>query len=381
MGAVKQGRDWDLFCRVVDNYGDIGVCWRLARQLVAEYGQHMRLWVDDLASFAHICPALDPALDRQTVAGVEIRHWSAEPAIDAIGDVVIEAFACELPPAALTAMRARAIAPAWINLEYLSAESWVEGCHSLASPQAGGLTKYFYFPGFSAKTGGVLAERSMREARAAWSADDARRWLARLSPSLKALPDNAIRISLFAYENAAVASLFDAWAASRAPVICYLPEGRVLPQVSAWFGVTLTAGQTATRGALTLQVLPFISQEEYDRLLWSCDVNFVRGEDSFVRAQWAGKPLVWHIYRQEEDAHLAKLDAFLDRYLLGAADGHACRDLMHAWNREQPVGDAWQAFAADLPRWRHHAETWADYLDSLGNLAGNLVSFVNSLLK
>jgi hypothetical protein len=21
---------WDIFCRVIDNFGDIGVCWRLA---------------------------------------------------------------------------------------------------------------------------------------------------------------------------------------------------------------------------------------------------------------------------------------------------------------------------------------------------------------
>ena len=26
---------WDIFCSVVDNFGDIGVTWRLARQLVA----------------------------------------------------------------------------------------------------------------------------------------------------------------------------------------------------------------------------------------------------------------------------------------------------------------------------------------------------------
>ena len=24
---------WDMFCRVIDNYGDIGVCWRLAADL------------------------------------------------------------------------------------------------------------------------------------------------------------------------------------------------------------------------------------------------------------------------------------------------------------------------------------------------------------
>jgi hypothetical protein len=31
-----------------------------------------------------------------------------------------------------------------------------------------------------------------------------------------------------------------------------------------------------------------------------------------VRALWAGKPFVWHIYPQHDNAHHAKLQAFLD---------------------------------------------------------------------
>ena len=42
---------WDIFCTVIDNYGDIGICWRLARQLRVDDGQRVRLWVDDLTSF------------------------------------------------------------------------------------------------------------------------------------------------------------------------------------------------------------------------------------------------------------------------------------------------------------------------------------------
>jgi uncharacterized repeat protein (TIGR03837 family) len=63
-----------------------------------------------------------------------------------------------------------------------------------------------------------------------------------------------------------------------------------------------------------LHVIPFIAQDDHDKLLWSCDINFVRGEDSSVRAQWAARPFVWHLYPQSEQAHLAKLRAFTDRY-------------------------------------------------------------------
>jgi hypothetical protein len=48
-------KSWDIFCRVIDNYGDIGVCWRLARQLANEYPYQIRLWVDELAALKMIC--------------------------------------------------------------------------------------------------------------------------------------------------------------------------------------------------------------------------------------------------------------------------------------------------------------------------------------
>ncbi|SMC26220.1 conserved hypothetical protein, PP_1857 family [Andreprevotia lacus DSM 23236] len=365
---------WDVFCRVVDNYGDIGVCWRLARQLAAEYGIAVTLWVDDLASFAHICSGIDAAQAVQQLGQVTVRHWLPDVQVDDVGEVVIEAFACELPASAITAMRVRPVAPVWLNLEYLSAEDWVEGCHQLASPQPGGLKKYFFFPGFTAKTGGVLGEQAMRRARAAWSGQNADAWLAGLGAAPVA---GSLRVSLFAYENAAAASLLDAWAAGPQPVHCYLPVGRLLPQVADWAGMPLQARAAMTRGVLTVQVLPMLEQDGYDRLLWSCDLNFVRGEDSFVRAQWAGKPFVWHIYRQEEDAHLLKLDAFLARY----AGGSACDALMQTWNHEQDMQPRWQAASAALPAWQRHARDWAAGLESHGDLAGNLVRFVKTLLK
>ena len=70
-------RTWDIFCSVVDNYGDIGVCWRLARQLSSELEQSVRLWVDDLASFRHSAAASILRLSRSGLRGVEVRHWGA----------------------------------------------------------------------------------------------------------------------------------------------------------------------------------------------------------------------------------------------------------------------------------------------------------------
>ncbi|WP_455776520.1 elongation factor P maturation arginine rhamnosyltransferase EarP, partial [Burkholderia stabilis] len=153
----------DLFCTVIDNFGDIGVCWRVARQLAHEHGWQVRLFVDDLSTFARLLPGVDPDAERQTVDAIVIEHWHAQAgdALD-IADVVIEAFACELPGAYLAAMARRARPPVWINLEYLSAEDWVADFHLRPSPHPRyPLLKTFFFPGLSAGTGGVLKEHDL----------------------------------------------------------------------------------------------------------------------------------------------------------------------------------------------------------------------------
>ncbi|MBM3117819.1 elongation factor P maturation arginine rhamnosyltransferase EarP [Jeongeupia naejangsanensis] len=381
-----QGRDviarrWDVFCKVVDNFGDIGVCWRLARQLHDEFGLHVVLWLDDPASLARMCPDASAHARTQWLDGVTVERWDETTVVDELGEVVIEAFACSVPASVVSLMRAQQPGQSvWLNLEYLSAEPWVAGCHELASPQGHGLQKFFFFPGFTGATGGLIAEREMRAARAGWGDHARAHFLGALGIQPRA---GALLTSLFAYENEALPGLLDAWAAGAAPVHCLVPEGRILPQLQAWLGEPVTAGATRERGALTISVMPFISQTDYDRLLWSCDLNFVRGEDSFVRAQWARMPLVWQIYRQEEEAHLEKLDAWLALYLaeLPAGTRAAAAAFVRAWNLEKGAGTAWPAFAAVLPQLRDYAGIWAERLLANGNLADNLVNFTQGKLK
>ncbi len=112
---------WDVFCRIVDNFGDIGVCWRLSQQLAHEHNLQVRLFIDDLAVASHIIPDLNCELNSQVINHVEILNWqSADTAQPA--DVALETFSCELPANYLAAMLGNTI---WVNLEYLSAESWV----------------------------------------------------------------------------------------------------------------------------------------------------------------------------------------------------------------------------------------------------------------
>jgi len=194
MAAMQ--RHWDIFCRVIDNYGDIGVCWRLARQLAGEHGLSVRLWVDDPDSLKPMAPALDTQLPAQIVDGVKIVRWMEDFIVDQVADVVIEAFACELPTAYITAMANSAYRPHWINLEYLTAESWADDCHGMASPHPTlPLVKHFFFPGFSAKTGGLLRERHLLADSEAKQAS--------------ATLDEPLEISLFCYDTAPVGALLD----------------------------------------------------------------------------------------------------------------------------------------------------------------------------
>ena len=382
---------WDIFCSLIDNYGDVAVAWRLALELTREHGVAVRLFVDALPTLARLTRQVDANRETQVVRGVEVHSWQgahcAAPAtaISGMGDVVVEAFGCGLPAAYLGGMSQRPAQPVWINLEYLSAESWIEGCHGLASRQPRlPLTRYFFFPGFTPQTGGLLRERDLsvrRDDFAARHAAQAALWQAL---GIEGPAANALKVSLFCYSHAPVTALLDAWAAGRQEILCVVPEGVAGDALDAW---TPTASMRSDgvflRGRLKLARVPFVTQDDYDRLLWACDLNFVRGEDSFVRAQWAAKPLVWQCYPQAAAAHGAKLDAFLARYGAGLSQSAATTYAAFAgnWNGVRTAPMAWDALAAALPALRSQAREWAVALAAQGDLATNLVKFASSRVQ
>ena len=368
---------WDIFCSVVDNYGDIGVTWRLARQLAAEHDLAVRLWVDDLHAFVPLCPEADATASEQWQQGVEVRQWPQVWAAVEVADVVIEAFGCKLPEAYLRAMKERVSPALWINLEYLSAEDWVAGCHGLPSLRPDGLKRMFFFPGFEAGTGGLLREGDLLARRQSFQ----RNPLARQAflQALGVFPDPQARlISLFAYENTGLASWLSALSAGHRATHLLVPQGRIMADLLHWLDVeALPPGTVERRGTLTVQALPFVRQEDYDRILWSCDFNAVRGEDSFVRAQWAARPMLWHIYQQEEDAHWVKLKAFLALYVngLSPAAAQAITDLWLAWNAGADMTKSWNDVEEHWEQLSAHAERWCLQQANQADLAQALVLF------
>ncbi len=308
---------WDVFCRVVDNHGDLGVCLRLARQLTAR-GQRVRLWIDDPAALSWMATSSE---EQAWAHSWPQGSWQ----VSVPGNVVIEAFGCNLPPC-VEARLATTPPRAWINLEYLSAEGWVSRSHGLHSPimsgPAKGLTKRFCFPGFTNKTGGLLAEEhSMaKTVRLPQVALDA-------IQQVKPLRSRRPLVSLFCYPHAPLAALLQRLAADEAHVLV-LGGGFIQEACQA----AHNSLPPATASRLQLTPLPWLNQAQYDALLAECDLNVVRGEDSFVRAQWAGKPLLWQIYRQDDGAHADKLEAFLDQWLGDDASRPSWRQAWRAWN-------------------------------------------------
>jgi uncharacterized repeat protein (TIGR03837 family) len=346
---------WDLFCRVIDNHGDIGVCWRLAADL-AERGEQVRLWVDDAAALRWMAP--------NGATGVRVLPWPAGDAGVDPGDVVVEAFGCELPHAFVQRMASATQTPTWINLEYLSAEGFVDRVHLLPSPQAhgpgAGLRKWFFYPGFTRRTGGLLRERDLLARQHTF---DVLAW--RATHGASAQPGEQV-VSLFCYDAPALPALLDQLADR--PTLLLATAGHAARQVSAELGTGLH------QGALRAVLLPALTQRDYDHLLWASDLNVVRGEDSFVRAQWAGKPFVWHVYPQHDGAHAAKLEAFLAQLLAGAGTelAEGIRAFSRAWN------DHTSALPTPPPAadWRVHCERWRASLLQQTDLTTQLLGFV-----
>ncbi|WVH09716.1 MAG: hypothetical protein EoVTN8_1177 [Fluviibacter phosphoraccumulans EoVTN8] len=363
-------RHWGIFCRVIDNFGDAGVCWRLASDL-ANRGERVRLFIDQ--------PDILPQLIGNSPAAqlVEIRAWPENQfpfKVQDVADVVIEAFACDIPDGYLHAMNAAEKSVAWINLEYLSAETWVDEHHGMPSPHPRfALTRHFYFPGFTARTGGLLREPAISALLQAAATIETNE----LAQTLK--------IFLFSYGQPDIAQWLKALNTGSRKIALSVAPCLARPQIDEWL---LSHSHHKN---LHVESLAFVPQNDFDALLSRFDVLFVRGEDSFVRAQWARKPLIWHIYPQEKDGHLLKLEAFYDRYLgtcvLSASERSIVWRFVLAWNTghtlstSESLAELWPQFVAILPALNENAVLWRQQLLQQPDLVTQLRDFVRHLVK
>ena len=376
---MKHSLQWDIFCKVIDNFGDIGVCWRLAADL-ATRGHRVRLWVDEASALAWMAPA--------GCNGVDVLPWHEPLALNAAEldrhpcEVLIESFGCEIAPEFIAACARQSCAsglkPLWINLEYLSAEPYVERCHALPSPvqtgPAAGWQKWFFYPGFTESTGGLLREPDLEQRQSRF---DRRAWLAAQSIEWR----GEKLVSLFCYEPDALPGLLRQFAQhglGGEPVRLLVAAGRATAAVKTAFNDEIARlRNTDGRNLLSFSYLPLLPQTEFDHLLWACDLNFVRGEDSVVRALWAGKAFVWQIYPQDDEAHLDKLDAFLD--WLQAPP--SLRTFHAAWNRQRAGHAPKEVPALDLPAWQACTLAARQRLMAGDDLCTRLIGFAQKAAK
>ena len=378
---------WDIFCKVIDNFGDIGICWRLAADLAAR-GQRVRLWVDDASALDWMAPS--------GCDGVQVLHWVKSPDVSLLDsqpcDVLIEAFGCEVAPEFIAARayihcdkgqkdtQNHAKTPLWINLEYLSAEPYVAKNHGLtnlvSTGPAAGRHKVFYYPGFTQDTGGLLRETDLLQRQTAF---DRAVWLKQQGIDWR----GETLLALFCYEPPALLELLDNLAQNGIngkPVRLLVAAGRAnnaakaaaqalesLKTAQNKYQISLQTNEYM-REQLSISYLPQLTQTEFDHLLWASDINFVRGEDSIVRAIWAGKPFVWQIYPQDDGAHCPKLEAFLN--MLNAPP--SLRAFHQVWNglAVQPLPQL-----TDLADWQKTASRVRSTLVSQPDLSTGLLEY------
>ena len=378
-----------VFVRVIDNYGDAGVGWRLSCLLAEYLHMHVRLWIDDTDALNKLLPAPEKQ------ARITIEAWQGDAMmqqqLSAAADpvLVIETFGCELPPQVLERMRQ--CRPLWLNWEYLTAEDWAVGLHAMSSLQPNGLEKYFWFMGIDADSGGLLREPDYLAEREKFRQQPMLQQAFRQEYGLPLQHTGQLWL-VFAYTSGQWAQWMAMWQQADTLVTLWLAGGQVIESLRA---AKLIApeelqqeGDICELGNVTLVRIPFVPQAAFDRLLWLADAAIVRGEDSFVRALWAGLPFFWHIYRQDDDVHLQKLHSFWFKAMQGwpaelrqaftvLSDDLNGAGAVSSLKREQ----AWQYLCAHWQSWVKSAAAWSEMLHGQDNALEKLARFSHLPLK
>lgn len=373
-----------IFCNVIDNYGDIGVSWRLANALRNECGARVDLWVDDEHALRTLCPDLPPL--PCAYQGIGLHHWQPHFAEDieltGTPQIVIETFACDLPENVLSIIRRRR--PLWLNWEYLSAEDSNERLHLMPSLQNGGICKYFWFMGFSERSGGLIREQGYRQ--------PSEHSIHTLRQVLN-LPDkSAPEWLLFGYRSKIWAKWLSMWQQYGRPMTLLLAGSQIIDSLKADGAIPEDAlqhdGDIFQTACVRLIKLPFVPQCDFDTLLHLADGLIIRGEDSFVRAQFAAKPFFWHIYPQDENTHLEKLHAFWQKtapfYPSSLLAAHqSLSDELNGGSSLSCEGrlKAWRLLDENQAQWSAAVAEWQKFLFDQPSALEKLAKFISNTLK
>ncbi|OYV79824.1 MAG: hypothetical protein B7Z65_03715 [Ferrovum sp. 21-44-67] len=330
---------WHCFCQVIDNFGDAGVALRLCRELSLRQEYLVTLFIDDL-------PLILSLMDEQDRQLFTVRAWSAVDTLEETAPRIVSLFGCSLPLGYIKLIDPNTPIPLWVNIEHLSAEKWIESFHLKPSPHPP-LTEFFFYPGFTRGSGGLIHG------------------------------DNNDSKLLFYYHNPSVLSLLNSLKTLSIPCLLYIPTAlRQAEEIRAW------QKQYLRHTALKIIWLERMVQSAFDDMMRQCDLLFVRGEDTWARAQLMGKPLLWQIYPQEKNAHWPKLEAFLERYTENIPQPKIKQmiiTLHHQWNQGVPITP--MECEELVTHWQNlieHADRWQKELLRQNDLIHQLIQFIEN---
>ena len=388
-------RDITVLCRVVDNFGDIGFCWRLSRSLLEVCPNiKLRLVVSDLASFSALDSRIDASKSVQSVSGIEVLDWNdAESCKKAFSEtpprVVLECFQCGRPDwleEILFAFGREDIVHI-INVEYLTAEDWADEFHCLKSAtRSKNVKKVNFMPGFSKKTGGLVLDKSFMSSL---SEREYAKSLLQKEANIE-VNDDDFNVVVFSYERdftpvvRALSALAESLAEKKGKrVRVFLTEGK--SRKSFLSAIEKEVDEKKADAPFLLTKLPFLTQATWDALLTLCDFNFVRGEDSMARACLCGVPFVWHAYPQEAEWQTVKVNALMKKmapyFSAGTASVYA--EFMREYNRDNADNKKQESLLEKIfssyDEIKSGVEKFSKEIIQNGNLAENLVNFIAGL--
>lgn len=298
--------DITILCKVVDNFGDIGVVYRLAKALTELCNNpinnfpkiKLRIVVDNLHSFSLLEPKIDEKKSIQEINEWKVLQWNDnEICLSEFQKnppkIIIECFQCGRPDW-LDHLLFDIKVPNIVNivmLDYLTAEDYAETFHCLKSlTRSARVQKVNFMPGFTTKTGGLIQDENFIN----------------FKPIEKNL-DNNFNAVFFSYTKD--------WMPVVKALNTFNKEiTKNTLQILAAKGVGLSSFLQACKEAnFTVKELDFLPQKEWDNLLYNSPLLFIRGEDSLSRACLSGKPFIWHAYPQSEDYQLVKVQALLEK--------------------------------------------------------------------
>ena len=340
----------DIFCEVIDNYGDVGVAYRLARELKRIYPNKELRFIINQTEELNLIKKNDDiiVIDYKDVDKIE------QPA-----DLVIETFACNIPEIYMD--KALKSSKLMINLEYFSSEDWVDDFHLQESFLGGNLKKYFFIPGLSEKSGGIILDKEFLD-RKNKVQENREYYLKQFNIDEK----YDLIISVFSYEKNFDNFLKTLQKLDKKVLLLLLSE-KTQKNFIKYFD------NNDYYDKIKAVKLPFFTYDKYEKLLALCDINLVRGEDSFVRALLLAKPFLWHIYPQDENAHIIKLESFLEKY---CPNNKELKETFINYNINK---DNFSYFFENLDKIKKYNEKYADYLIENCNLMNKLINFIEKI--